>query len=212
MSRAAGGRPGPLTTESIGSDPIRASRRWLEEAYAHSVISLPNAACLSTVGEGGGPEGRIVLVKAIGERGLDFFTNYESAKGRALDAWPVAALNFHWHDLERQLRVRGEVERISPGESDEYFRTRSRGSQIGAWASRQSAGLESRAALEVRFREIEARFRGAEVPRPSHWGGYRVIPRAVEFWQGRPDRLHDRFLCLRGDPEDGAWSVRRLNP
>ncbi len=195
-----------------GPDPIEASRRWLEHAYTHSVIRLPNAACLSTVDEGGWPSGRIVLVKGIGERGFVFFTNYRSAKGRSLDVRPRAALNLYWHDLGRQIRVGGQVERVSAVESDAYFRTRPRGSQIGAWASRQSSELESQAALEARFGEVEERFLGTEVPRPAHWGGYRVMPGRIEFWQARPDRLHDRLLFLRGSRGDGAWSVRRLNP
>ena len=204
--------PGPLTIESIGRDPIEASRRWLEDAYTRSVIQSPNSACLSTVNEDGWPDGRIVLVKGIEERGFVFFTNYGSAKGRSLDAQPRAALNFHWHDLGRQLRVRGRVERVSARESDTYFRTRPRESQISAWASRQSIELESRDALEETCRKFEERFHATEVPRPGHWGGYRVIPARIEFWEGRADRLHDRFLFVRGAPEDGEWSVRRLSP
>ncbi len=212
MSAGRARHPGALMIESIGRDPIEASRCWLAEAYARSVIESPNAACLSTVGEGGWPAGRIVLVKGIEERSFVFYTSYGSAKARSLDARPRAALNFHWHDLARQLRVSGRVERVSAGESDAYFRTRPRGSQIGAWASRQSAELESRDALEERFREFEERFRAVNVPRPDHWGGYRVMPERIEFWEGRADRLHDRLLFSREDPADGRWSVRRLSP
>ena len=173
----------------------------------------PNAVCLSTVGEDGWPQGRIVLVKAVDSRGLVFFTNYRSPKALALAHAPRAALTFYWPDLHRQVRVRGRVEEVSPEESDVYFRTRALGSQIGAWASDQSQILESREALEARRREIEERFQGGEVPRPDHWGGYLLRPDEIEFWQGRDDRLHDRFLFSRKDVNDEAgWGVQRLSP
>ena len=212
MSRGAAGWAGPLTLASIGRDPIGASRRWLSEAYARSGVKYPNAACLSTVDGQGWPAGRMVLVKEIGPEGYVFYTNYESAKARALDVRPRAALCFHWHDLERQLCVAGQAERVPAGESDGYFRTRPRDSQLGAWASRQSAEIASREALEAKCSELGERFRGRDVPRPAHWGGYRVIPARIEFWQGRPGRLHDRFLFSREPTVEDGWRVRRLSP
>jgi pyridoxamine 5'-phosphate oxidase len=206
-------REEPLTAEILGSDPIRAFEGWLGEALDRSGMAFPNAACLSTVGEGGSPQGRIVLVKEVDPRGFVFYTNHHSAKGRALEADPRAALTFYWDVLGRQVRVRGPVERVAAEESDAYFRTRPRGSRIGAWASRQSEVLESRRVLEDRCREIEARYAGEEVPRPPHWGGILLRPVEVEFWQSRDDRLHDRIV-FRREAEDvaGAWVVRRLNP
>ena len=203
----------PLTEKGLGVDPIETCSHWLDEAYARSRMEHPNAVCLSTVGEDGWPQGRIVLVKAVDSRGLVFFTNYRSPKALALAHAPRAALTFYWPDLHRQVRVRGRVEEVSPEESDAYFRTRALGSQIGAWASDQSQILESREALEARRREIEERFQGGEVPRPDHWGGYLLRPDEIEFWQGRDDRLHDRFLFSRKDVKDEAgWGVQRLSP
>lgn len=212
MSSGEAGRVGPLTLASIGRDPIRASRRWLSEAHARSRVKYPNAACLSTVDGQGWPAGRMVLVKEIGPEGYVFYTNYGSAKARALDARPRAALCFHWHDLERQLCVAGQAERVPGDESDDYFRTRPRDSQLGAWASRQSAELESWEALEAKCGEFGERFRGRDIPRPAHWGGYRLIPERIEFWQGRPGRLHDRFLFSREPSAEAGWLVRRLSP
>ncbi len=202
-----------LDPASLGPDPVAACAAWLDHAYARSGATFPNAVCLSTVGEDGRPQGRMVLVKTVDERGLVFFTNYRSPKGRALEHAGSAALTFYWPDLDRQVRVSGTVERVGSAESDEYFRTRPRGSQIGAWASAQSEELESRAELEARCRELEARFAEVEVPRPGHWGGYLLRPKEVEFWQGRDDRLHDRFLFRRDvEAGAGAWVVARLSP
>ena len=212
MSPGEAGWPGPLTLASIGRDPIAASRRWLSEAHAHSRVKYPNAACLSTVDGQGWPAGRMVLVKEIGPGGYVFYTNYGSPKARALDARPRAALCFHWHDLERQLSVAGRAERVPEAQSDDYFRTRPRDSQLGAWASRQSAELQSWDALEANCGEFGERFRGRDVPRPAHWGGYRVIAERIEFWQGRPGRLHDRFLFSPDPAAEGGWRVRRLSP
>jgi pyridoxamine 5'-phosphate oxidase len=167
--------------------------------------------------EGSWPDGRIVLVKGVDERGFVFFTNYRSAKGRALAENPRAALTFYWDQLGRQVRVRGQVSEVEDRESDDYFKTRPRGSRVGAWASRQSEVIEGRETLEERCREIEARYAGGDVPRPPHWGGFVLRPEEVEFWQGRDDRLHDRILFRRqgavvaggGAP---TWTTARLSP
>jgi pyridoxamine 5'-phosphate oxidase len=199
-----------LTADALGPDPIAAFVRWFEDAEARHGLPFANAACLSTVDPAGWPEGRIVLLKGVDMEGFRFYTNYRSAKGRSLEANPRAALTFYWGDLERQVRIRGPVERLSEEESDEYFRTRPRGSQIGAWASEQSAVAESREVLEAAAAGIRERFGEDAVPRPPFWGGYLVRPRLIEFWQGRADRLHDRLRFQRRD--DGSWSVARLNP
>jgi pyridoxamine 5'-phosphate oxidase len=171
-------------------------------------MAFPNAVCLSTVDAAGQPQGRIVLLKGADDRGFTFFTNYESAKGRELAATPRAALTFYWHDLDRQVRARGAVERVGEAESDDYFRTRPRGSRLGAWASQQSRELESREALERRVTEAAGRFPD-EVPRPPHWGGVLLRPDEIEFWQEGADRLHDRLAYRRAGE---IWSVRRLYP
>jgi pyridoxamine 5'-phosphate oxidase len=178
-----------------------------ERARAHQVDTAPVA--LATADEQGHPSVRMVLLRGVDERGFVFFTNYHSRKGRELDANPHAALCFHWVTLDEQIRVEGNVERISDRESDEYFATRPRGSQLGAWASDQSAMLPSRELLESKYRETESRFRDQVVDRPPFWGGYRLIPSRVEFWYGRPDRLHDRILYTR---KDSAWEIKRLYP
>ncbi len=203
----------PLTEEVLGDDPLDTCARWLADAYNRSRMGLPNSVHLSTIGEDGWPQGRVVLVKSADVRGLVFFTNYRSGKARALAYAPRAALTFFWPDLHRQIRVRGTVERIDLEESDRYFRTRPRGSQIGAWASDQSEPLTSREALESRYRELEMRFAEEDVPRPDHWGGYLVRPEEIEFWQARDDRLHDRFVFRRnGGDHGGEWRVQRLSP
>ncbi|MSR23407.1 MAG: pyridoxamine 5'-phosphate oxidase [Gemmatimonadetes bacterium] len=189
---------------------MRAFALWFRDAAERSQVTHPDAACLSTVDADGQPEGRMVLVKGMDDHGISFFTNYESAKGRQLTVTPRAALTLYWHDLGRQVRVRGEVARLSPSESDEYFRTRPRGSQIGAWASEQSRPVEDRAALEARVREVADRFAEREVPRPPHWGGFLLQPREIEFWQAAEDRLHDRILYRRAP--GGAWTAQRLFP
>lgn len=199
-----------LSAEDLGPDPIRAFERWFEDARARSKVTFPNAFCLSTVDSRGWPESRIVLLKGFDERGFVFFTNYRSRKGRAIESCPRAALTFYWHDRERQIRITGSVERVEPAESDAYFRSRPRGSRIGAWASRQSEPSVSRADLERRLHEIEKRYPGEEVPRPPHWGGYRVRPVEIEFWQGAPDRLHDRMRYERDS--GGSWRIQRIDP
>lgn len=166
---------------------------------------------LATVGEGGRPSARIVLIKGVDERGFVFFTNYESRKGRDLAANPYAALLFYWIELERQVRIEGRIEKTSADESDRYFSSRPLGSRIGAWASEQSAVIDSRATLEAREKEISTRF-GDDPPRPPHWGGYRLVPDSIEFWQGRPSRLHDRLLYTRDAASPHGWTMSRLSP
>jgi len=199
-----------LVASDLGPDPLAALRSWLERAMSTSRMAYPDAMCLSTVGADGSPRGRIVLLKGVDSTGLVFFTNHESGKGRELEREPRAALTFYWDDLGRQVRVRGVVHHVSPEESDAYFRTRPRGSQLGAWASPQSRPIEGRESLDARAREVENRYLDREVPRPPHWGGYRLEPQEVEFWQARENRLHDRirFSMLSG----GGWKVERLAP
>ena len=204
---------GHLEAADLGADPLQACAGWLEDASVRSKVSFANAVCLSTVSADGWPQGRIVLVKSVDRRGVSFFTNYESSKGLALADVPRAAITFYWYDLERQIRLKGCVTRLSAEESDAYFRTRTRGSQVGAWASEQSAVLDGRGTLEQRHREIEAGFSGSEVPRPTHWGGYLLAPVEIDFWQGREDRLHDRIAFRRDEAgTEGLWLAERLNP
>ena len=200
----------PLDGERLGHDPLATFQRWFEEARSLSALRYPDAACLSTVTADGWPRGRIVLVKGADPRGFPFFTNYRSAKGHDIEATPRAGLTFYWDDLARQIRVTGPVERLSPEESDAYFRDRPAGSRLGAWASEQSQPLDSREVLVRRVAETAERFRGSEVPRPPHWGGYLLRPIEVEFWQEGSDRLHDRFR-FRAD-RVGGWIRERLNP
>lgn len=166
---------------------------------------------LSTVNQKGEPSSRVVLLKEHGRDGFVFYTNYRSRKGVEIDATGEAALNFYWRALDRQVRISGPAERVSPEASDAYFATRPRGSQIGAWASEQSDVLERRQTLVHRVREFEERFDGQDVPRPDHWGGFRVVPRRIEFWEAGAFRLHDRWEFRREAPTDD-WSLRRLNP
>jgi len=192
-------------------DPIAHFIGLLDEARRVDRARLPEptAMTLATVDDAGRPSARIVLLKDVDARGFVFYTNYESRKGRELLAHPWAALCFHWQPLERQVRVEGPAERVTDAEADAYFASRARMSRVGAWASRQSATLESDAMLERRVREAEARFAGGEVPRPPNWSGFRVVPERIEFWRGRPFRLHERLLYER---DDTGWRVRRLFP
>ena len=199
-----------LDIGDIDADPVVQWDRWHREAFEAGVAE-PNAMTLATVDDAGSPDGRIVLVRGADERGLVFYTNYRSAKSRHLDARPVAASVFSWLDLHRQVRVRATVERVSPAESDAYFASRPRGSQLGAWASPQSEEIESRAALEALAIAYDEEFADGEVPRPPHWGGWRLVPIEWEFWQGRPSRLHDRLLNRR-DATTGHWTISRLAP
>lgn len=187
--------------------PITEFLNAVERAQSHQVDTAPVA--LATVDATGRPSIRMVLCRAVDHRGFVFHTNYNSRKGRDLEANPHAALCFHWVTLDEQIRVEGSVARLSAEESDAYFNTRPRGSQLGAWASNQSAVLPSRETLEEQFRQTERRFEGGPVPRPAFWGGYRLAPERIEFWYGRPDRLHDRVLYTRS--KDG-WVIQRLYP
>jgi pyridoxamine 5'-phosphate oxidase len=190
------------------SSPLTRVAAWYAEAVAAGVPE-PEAMALATADAAGRPSVRYVLLKGVDDRGVRFFTNYESRKARELAANARAALALFWQPLGRQVRLEGTVERLGDAESDAYFATRGRGSRIGAWASHQSAELPDRASLEARARELDERFAGADIPRPPHWGGYLLRPDVVELWQGRPDRLHDREEWrLR----DGAWEARRLSP
>jgi pyridoxamine 5'-phosphate oxidase len=199
---------GALSEGELLGSPLDQFRQWFEEAHAASAPE-PNAMNLATVDAEGRPDARMVLLKGVDERGFIFFTDHRSAKARELGAQAHAALVFWWYELERQVRVRGKVERLPDAAAAEYFATRPRGSQLGAWTSEQSAVISSRAALESRLEEVTARFADTEVPLPPTWGGYRVIPTEVEFWQGRPDRLHDRLRYRRDGDE---WVVERLAP
>ncbi|MVM30424.1 pyridoxamine 5'-phosphate oxidase [Spirosoma sp. HMF4905] len=197
-----------LDAAEVASDPITQFRQWFDAALQAGVPE-PNAMHVSTVTPEGRPDGRIVLLKDVSNEGFVFYTNYESRKGRELTQHPFATLTFFYAELERQIRIEGVVEKVRPAESDAYFSSRPRGSQIGAWVSNQSNVIGSRDVLEDRQRELEAQFAGQPVPRPPYWGGFRVLPDAVEFWQGRSSRLHDR---IRYRIEDGNWIIERLAP
>jgi pyridoxamine 5'-phosphate oxidase len=197
-----------LDRPDLLDDPTDQFLRWLTEAETAGLV-LPNAVALATADPDARPSVRHVLLRVVDERGFVFYTNHESRKGRQLAGNPHAAIVVFWRELDRQISVTGGVERIAEDESDAYFATRPRGAQIGAWASPQSAVLEDRAELERRVAEAEARFADVDVPRPPHWGGYRLVPDSFEFWQGREFRLHDRF---RYEREPTGWSVERLAP
>ncbi len=197
-----------LTEANAPADPFRFFAQWFEEAEAAGVRE-PNAMTLATVGADGQPAARIVLLKGLDERGLVFYTNYESRKGDDVAVSPRAALVFWWEPLERQVRIEGAVEKVAAKLSDAYFASRPRGSRLGAWASDQSRVVDDRAELEERLEEVEEEYDDGHIPRPPHWGGYRVLPTRFEFWQGRPNRLHDRLEYL---PSDEGWTIRRLAP
>lgn len=198
----------PLTEEDCPEFPFPLFARWFDEAVAAG-LPEPTAMTLATASAEGRPSARTVLLKAFDEAGFVFYTNYTSRKARELEANPVAALLFHWATLQRQVRIEGAVARVSRAESAAYFCTRPRGSQIGAWASRQSQEISQRSELERRVAEVEARFAGREVDLPDFWGGYRVTPIAIEFWQGGGYRLHDRILYTKRGAD---WELARLAP
>lgn len=200
---------GRLDPAEVDPDPIVQFRGWFDDAVAAEAPE-PAAMTLSTVDADGRPASRYVLLRGLDERGFAFYTNRESAKAHDLAAHPHAALTFGWLGLHRSVRVTGPVRPLPDADSDTYFSLRPRGAQIGAWASPQSAVLESREELDRRVAQAHERFAGRDVPRPPHWGGYVVWPETVEFWQGRPDRLHDRVRYTRAD--GGAWRIERLAP
>jgi pyridoxamine 5'-phosphate oxidase len=198
-----------LDVGDVDRDPIRQFARWLADAVAAD-LTEPNAMVLATADSTGRPRARTLLLKAADDRGFTFFTNYGSTKGRHLAENPQASLCFPWIDLERQVTVTGAVEKVSAEESIQYFRSRPHGSRLGAWTSRQSEVIASRQVLEERHAEFTDRYpEGVEVPVPEFWGGYRLVPDEVEFWQGRPNRLHDRVRYRR---EGQAWTIQRLSP
>jgi pyridoxamine 5'-phosphate oxidase len=198
-----------LREEDFDPDPIMQFRAWFDEAALSDVPEV-NAMALATATADGRPSVRMVLLRGFDARGFSFFTNYESRKALELEENPRAALVMFWHELERQVRIEGRVERLPDEESDRYFHGRPAGSRIGAWASPQSQVIQSRDALEVLYSEVETRYADGAIPRPANWGGYRVVPDAIEFWQGRPNRLHDRLLYSRRAA--GGWLIERLAP
>jgi pyridoxamine 5'-phosphate oxidase len=189
--------------------PFKQFELWFNQALAADLLE-PNAMTLATVTSEGKPDARIVLLKGFDTRGFVFYTNYRSQKGQELAANPHAALVFLWGDLERQVRVVGRVEKATDLEADTYFQNRPLGSRLGAWASTQSEVIFSREVLEARMKALEAEYQGREIPRPDHWGGFRVVPTEIEFWQGRPSRLHDRLRYRLQD--GGVWAIDRLAP
>lgn len=198
-----------LKESDAAPDPIEQFRSWFDEALAAD-LHEPNAMTLATATPEGHPSARIVLLKGFDERGFVFYTSYEGRKGGELEDNPRCALVFYWGELERQVRVEGRASRVPQEEADEYFGSRPRGSQLGAWVSRQSRPIEGRDELEERLRGLEAEYGGRDVPRPPFWGGYRVEPETIEFWQGRESRLHDRLRYRRS--ESGGWRRERLQP
>ena len=193
---------------NVADNPITMFGEWFEDAKASGII-LPESMTVATASKDGRPSARVVLLKSFDEQGFVFFTNYESRKGRELLDNPYASLVFHWNILQRQVRIEGRVEKVSEEESLAYFHSRPRGSQIGAWASKQSEEISERSLLERQVKEIEQRFGDGEIPLPPFWGGFRVVPERIELWQGRADRLHDRY-CF-SVAEDG-WRLGRLSP
>jgi len=198
-----------LDADEVYADPVVQWQRWHDEA-ADAGVAEPNAMTLGTIGLDGFPDARIVLARGADQTGLAFYTNYSGSKSRQLDAHPVASAVFGWLDLHRQVRVRGSVDMMTSDESDDYFASRPRSSQLGAWASPQSEVIAGRDVLDDRVAAIETEFEGRDVPRPGFWGGWRLIPTEWEFWQGRPSRLHDRLRYTRTD--EGAWQIDRLAP
>lgn len=201
-------KKGGLVELELPENPVELFRKWFEEAVESEVIE-PNAMALATVTGAETPNVRMVLLKGLTDHSISFYTNYESQKAKDLDAYPVAACTIWWAELERQVRISGKVEKLTAAQSDDYFRSRPRESQISAWASSQSRPVANRKELETNFREIEEKYEGEEIPRPDDWGGYKIIFETIEFWQGRPGRLHDRILYQQAA---GKWNRQRLAP
>lgn len=198
-----------LDVTSVQRDPVKQFEKWFTEAV-QAQVPEPNAMNLATINAAGTPTSRIVLLKGIENSKFVFYTNYQSSKGKELEKTPACALTFFWPELERQVRIEGTATRIDIKRSEEYFQSRPRGSQIGAWSSPQSAIIESRSILEERVKQMEKKFEGQEIlPKPHQWGGFEVDPLLIEFWQGRPSRLHDR---IQFNKIDGAWKIYRLAP
>ena len=197
-----------LSRSDVDPDPMVQFHEWFEETLAAD-LHEPNAMILATATQDGRPSARTVLLKGYDRRGFVFYTNYEGRKAHELEANPACALLFYWGELERQVRIEGHANRLPDEESDAYFASRPRGSRLGAWASQQSRPVEHRSVLEERIRALEAEYESREVPRPPFWGGYRVYPEVVEFWQGRQNRLHDRLVYHR---TRGGWKMERLQP
>lgn len=198
-----------LLHESLTPNPMELFKRWFDEVEAVDTHSENNAMTLSTIDEAGFPKNRVVLLKKFNDRGFVFYTNYTSEKGQSILKNPKVSLSFFWPAMERQVIVKGTASTVSTEESDAYFATRPRGSQLGAWVSHQSQPIQNRTVLEERKKELEEYFKDKEIHRPDFWGGFLVKPRSIEFWQGRPNRLHDRFQYLKGENE---WEVSRLAP
>lgn len=198
-----------LRRADLDCDPITQFSRWFGDALAAEIPDV-NAMTLATATRDGAPSSRIVLLKSFDARGFVFFTNYESRKGRELGENPRVALTFYWVALERQIGIQGSVEKTTQEESEEYFKSRPLGSRLGAWASEQSAPIGSRDELERRLATVTEKYAGDEIPLPPHWGGFRIRPSRIEFWQGRPNRLHDRFQYEQ--TSEGSWHIERLSP
>lgn len=198
-----------LDIQHVDQDPIVQFNNWLNEAIAAEVLE-PTAMVLSTVSAEGRPSSRVMLLKGVEEKSFVFFTNYKSRKGNTIGENAYVALNFFWAELERQVRIEGKVEKVEPVVSDEYFHSRPIGSRIGAHVSPQSQKIPDRQFLENKVKSLSEEFEGKKVPRPDHWGGFRVVPNRIEFWQGRPSRLHDRILFE--STEKGSWEISRLAP
>ena len=197
-----------LDIEDVDKSPITQFQLWFNEALAVKIYE-PNAAILATANSQGHPSARVVLVKSFSEKGFDLFTNYESRKGKELKENPFAAIVFYWPELERQVRIEGSVSILNAAESDNYFESRPVGSRLGAWASPQSQVIADRTWLEEKHNEIREKFKHGSVPRPENWGGFRLNPDMIEFWQGRQNRLHDRIAFFR---ENNQWNIKRLAP
>jgi pyridoxamine 5'-phosphate oxidase len=200
-----------LLKENLDRWPLVQLQRWLDEAV-HAEAPEPTAMSVATVDAAGQPAQRVVLLKEITDKGIVFFTNYQSRKGKQIELNPRGSANFFWAVLERQVRLEGIIKKISEQESDEYFASRPRESQIGAWTSPQSEEIKDRDYLVRRYQKLEQEFEGKTVPRPPHWGGYILIPHWIEFWQGRPGRLHDRFVYRPSDETQVKWEIHQLAP
>jgi len=199
---------GGLKEDDLTEDPVIFFKKWLEEAI-ESKVAEPNAMSLATVAEDGTPNSRIVLLKGVGERTIRFYTNYESGKGSDLKTNPFAAVSFWWPELERQVRIKGSIKKVSREESDEYFQSRPRESMLGAWASKQSSEVVNREKLREAYEKVSKRFKNTTIPTPGFWGGFDIYANEIEFWQGRPSRLHDRILYTYGND---TWKFKRLQP